>query len=124
MENFAVIIVCLFIGVLLRKNSSFSKDTGTVLNLFVLYISLPSLILLNIPKLAFNKTLFVPTLMPWVMLIISAIIVLTLSKRFCFKREVTDALMLVVPLGNTSFFGVPMVGCSVWKRNDSLCYYL
>lgn len=116
MGNFAVIIVCLIIGVFLRHNSSFSKDTGTVLNLFVLYISLPSLILLNIPRLAFNKTLLVPSLMPWVMLLISVIIVLALSKIFHFKREITGALLLVVPLGNTSFFGVPMVDALFGKE--------
>jgi predicted permease len=43
------------------------------------------------------------------MLLISAAIILLLAKRCNWSRPTIGVLMLVVPLGNTSFMGVPMV---------------
>jgi len=108
MNNFIIILLYLIIGILLRR-INFPKDTGNVLNLFVIYLSLPALILLKIPELLFSAALLIPALMPWVMLLLSAGLILILSKRFKWERPVTGALLLLVPLGNTSFLGIPMV---------------
>lgn len=109
MENFVVTIACLFMGMGLRRIPAFPEATGNVLNLFVIYISLPALVLLNIPNLVFSSRLLVPALMPWVMLLLSAAAVLLLSNLFKWKREITGCLLLLVPMGNTSFLGIPMV---------------
>ena len=109
MDNFIVIMTLLLLGVVLRRIPVFSAETGNILNLFVIYISLPALILIKIPELTFSARLLVPTLMPWAMLIITAIIILLLSRIFKWDRPVTGCLLLVIPLGNTSFLGIPMV---------------
>lgn len=109
MENFAVTITFLLIGMALKYIPDFSAETGKILNLFVIYISLPSLVLLNIPKLAFSSNLLVPGLMPWAMVLFSAGVIAAISAVFKWERSATGSLLLVVPLGNTSFLGVPMV---------------
>ncbi len=109
MENFAVTITFLFIGIALKHIPDFSVETGKILNLFVIYISLPSLVLLKIPVLDFSSELLVPGLMPWVMLVFSATVILLLSLLLSWDRKTTGCLLLVIPLGNTSFLGVPMV---------------
>lgn len=109
MENFIIIIAYLLIGILLRRISRFPDETGNVLNLFVIYVSLPALVLLKIPELTFSKELLVPTLMPWAMLLLSAFLVIVFSKVLKWDREVSGTLLLLVPLGNTSFLGIPMV---------------
>ncbi|GAB4417078.1 MAG: AEC family transporter [Anaerolineales bacterium] len=109
MENFVIIIVFLLIGMAVKRIPVFPKQTGNVLNLFVIYFTLPALILLKIPKLTFSKNLLLPTLMPWGLLLFSATIVLVLSKIFRWDRVTTGCLLLLVPLGNTSFLGIPMV---------------
>jgi len=109
MNNFIIIITYLLIGMLLRRISRFPDETGNVLNLFVIYVSLPALVLLKIPELTFSKELLVPTLMPWAMLLLSAFLVIVFSKVLKWDREVSGALLLLVPLGNTSFLGIPMV---------------
>lgn len=93
----------------LRRVSKFPKESANVLNLFVIYVSLPALILLKVPELTFSKQLLVPTLMPWGMLLLSAILVLILSRIIGWDKSVTGSLLLLVPLGNTSFLGIPMV---------------
>lgn len=109
MGNFIITITYLLIGTILRRVSQFSEETGKVLNLFVIYVALPALVLLKIPELSFSKDLLVPMVMPWVMLSLSALGVLVVSKVLRWGREVLGSLLLLVPLGNTSFFGIPMV---------------
>ena len=109
MENFIITITFLLIGMALKRMPDFSDETGNVLNMFVIYISLPALVLLKIPELIFSKNLLVPAFMPWGMLLFSCGLILLLSNLFKWERETTGCLLLLVPLGNTSFLGIPMV---------------
>jgi len=109
MENFIITITLLLIGMALKRTPAFSDETGNVLNLFVIYISLPALVLLKIPELVFSKNLLVPALMPWGMLLFSCALILILSKLLKWERATTGCLLLLIPLGNTSFLGIPMV---------------
>ncbi len=93
----------------IKRLPPFPQETGNVLNLFVIYVSLPALILLKFPELEFTKNLLVPALMPWAMLFFSCIFVLILAKIFKWDRATTGCLLLLIPLGNTSFLGIPMV---------------
>lgn len=109
MENFVLTIACLLIGMGLKRLPNFPREGGTVLNLFVIYVSLPALVLLKIPELAFSRELLVPALMPWAMLGVGVAAVLLLSRLLRWPRPITGCLLLLVPLGNTSFLGIPMV---------------
>jgi len=120
MENLVIIFTLLLFGMGLSRLKIFPENGSQVLNLFIIYISLPALILLQVPLLTFSKDLLVPVLLPWAMLIISAMMVLAVSRIFRWPRPTTGALMLMVPLGNTSFFGIPMVE-AFWGM-DSVSY--
>ena len=109
MENFTIILAFLLIGMVLRRVPEFSDETGRILNLFVIYVSLPALVLVNIPALDLSQNLLVPVIMPWAMLLLSVGIILALSKILQWRREVTGCFLLLIPLGNTSFLGIPMV---------------
>ena len=65
MENLIIIITFLLIGMVLKRIPAFSDETGNVLNLIVIYISLLALILMKIPALVFSKDLLIPAIMPW-----------------------------------------------------------
>ena len=109
MANILFILLLLLIGLGLKRLPAFPKETASVLTSFVIYVSLPALILVQIPKLPFSEEILIPSLMPWAMLLLSAALVWACSKLFNWNRSITGALMLLVPLGNTSFFGIPMV---------------
>jgi len=109
MENFVLTIAYLLIGMGLRRMPKMPGETAQVLNLFVIYVSLPALILLKVPELVFSRQLLVPVLMPWLMLGFSAALVLALGKITGWERGLVGVLLLLVPLGNTSFLGIPMV---------------
>ena len=109
MENFVLILLAITIGYGINRLNIFSKDAPTILNQFVIYISLPAMILLQIPKLTFSMDTLIPIIVAWMVMFFSAILVLLVAKVFSFSKEITGSLMLVAILGNTSFMGIPIV---------------
>lgn len=109
MENFALIVAYLLIGVGVRRLPQFPEQTAAVLNLFVIYVALPALVLRAVPGLTPTRELLAPALMPWAMLALTAAAVLLLARLRRWPRATTGSLLLLAPLGNTSFLGIPMV---------------
>ncbi|RUM91750.1 MAG: AEC family transporter [Thermodesulfatator sp.] len=109
MENFIITIFYLFLGIFFRRLGKFPESFANSLNLFVIYISLPALVLLKIPEMALGSELFFVALLPWIMVLVSAGAVLAISKMLNWPKPLTGCLLLMIPLGNTSFLGIPMV---------------
>lgn len=109
MESFALVLVYLVIGALLRRLPQFPQETGLVLNQFVLFVALPALVLQKIPLLEFSSQLWLPAITPWVLLVIVAGLIILAGKIWHWEKTTVGALLVVLPLGNTSFLGFPMV---------------
>ncbi|BCS54341.1 AEC family transporter [Geobacter sp. SVR] len=109
MENFVIIGVFVLLGILFRHLEAFPKDSAQVLNMFALYVSLPALILLKAPQIAFSREIAIAAIIPWGMLLLSALLVLAGARLWHWQRSTVGVLLLVVPLGNTSFLGIPMI---------------
>lgn len=122
MENFALILLAIVIGYVISRLNIFSKDAPTILNQFVIYISLPAMILLQVPKLSFSMDMLIPIVIAWSVMSISAILILLLSKFFSFPREITGCLMLVSILTNSSFLGIPII--NAYMGESALAYVL
>ena len=116
MENFVLILLAITIGYGINRLNIFSKDAPTILNQFVIYISLPAMILLQIPKLSFSIDMIIPIIIAWSVMTFSAILVLLCSKIFSFSKEITGSLMLVAILGNTSFMGIPILNAYIGEN--------
>lgn len=109
MENFILIILCLTGGLILQHFPIFNRDAPLALNLYVIWFALPALILRQVPELAFNSDLLICVVMPWLMVGLGVILVKIGSFLFRWSRRIEGGLMLMVPLGNTSFLGIPMI---------------
>lgn len=109
MENFILIFICLAAGMSLQRLTVFPANAPLCLNLYVIWIALPALILRQVPTLSFSSDLLVLLFMPWLMTALGAAMVFGASRLFAWSREVTAVLLLTVPLGNTSFLGIPMI---------------
>jgi predicted permease len=109
MENFVLILLAIVVGYVINRLNIFSKDAPTILNQFAIYISLPAMILLQIPKLSFSIDMIIPIIVAWLVMGISALLILFLSKVFSFSKEITGSLMLVSILTNSSFLGIPII---------------
>lgn len=113
MANFILIFFCLSLGVLLKRSGRFPATTAQVLNAFVIHISLPAVILLQIPALLRNTELdhhmLIPISMPWLMFAMSFGFFVFLGKRLKWSQPEIGALILTAGLGNTSFVGFPIL---------------
>lgn len=109
MENFLLIGIAVAIGYTLQKLKIFSEETPIILNKYIIYISLPAIILMQVPKLTFSFDIVIPTVLAWLVMAISAIIVVLFSKYYSWSNEVTGSLLLVAVLSNSSIAGIPII---------------
>lgn len=119
MQNILVVALTLIAGLLLRHVlRERAASTAQALNSFVIHVALPALVLVAIPRLQAVDGAWLLVATPWVTLIVSATLVTLVARRLGWSREVTGALLLVVPLGNTSFLGLPLIGA--WLGDEAL----
>ena len=109
MSNIAVVVIALIIGLLLQKTKRFPDNAASTLNLYVIYVALPALILAEIPQLSFSHEALVPVIAAWAIMLISAVLTWGTARLMKWPRGLTGALMLLVPLGNTGFVGIPLI---------------
>ena len=99
----------LFIGYILQKiiPENLQEQTADYLNKFVIYISLPALVLVYMLDLEFDSTFLLPVVSIWGMFIIVSFMVWVISRKLGWTRSLTGAMLMLVPFGNTSFLGIP-----------------
>lgn len=109
MDNIILLFVCLAAGAGLRQAGRVTDNAHTALNAFIIHLSLPALILLQIHSVTLSPALFYAALMPWLMFAASALLFCLVGKALQLPPGTTGALVVVGGLGNTSFVGLPMI---------------
>lgn len=109
MSNLLVIVICLGAGLLLQRFRKMPENSSAVLNQYVINIALPALILAELPKITLDTGVAIPVLASWGVMLLGVVAVLLLARLYQWSREVKAVMLLLVPLGNTSFVGFPMV---------------
>lgn len=122
MLNFIFIFIYLIAGYIFSKTKFANPNIPNFLNKFVIYISLPAMILLQIPKLSISMDSMIPVVISWSVMFLSVIIVHIACRAFNFSKEITGALLLVAVFGNTSFLGIPVV--SAYYGQEMLPYVI
>lgn len=96
-------------GAALRHVAGFPRDAASALHAYVVWIALPALILVRVPTLDAGPEVGALIALPWVLWAVAAGLVVLAARGFGWGREVEGALLMVVPLANTSFLGLPLV---------------
>lgn len=113
MANFALIFICLLIGVLIKRTGRFPSTTPAALNGIIIFVSFPAVVLLQIPPLikstSFGSELLIPISMAWIQFTLAWILMSFLAKKYQWSKARKGALILTAGLGNTSFVGFPML---------------
>jgi predicted permease len=109
MSNIAILVVCLLIGMVLRKTGRMPDNGHVALNAFIINVALPALILGHLHGQVLSAKLLVPVSMPWVLFGLSAVIFVILGRVLRLAPDVTGALIMTTGLANTSFVGLPMI---------------
>lgn len=105
----AVVLACFAAGLLARRAAPRTAALVPLLDGAVLSVTLPALILAKLPDLDVGSDLAVPVAAAWGCIALAAGAVLAGARRYDWSVETTGALLLVTPLGNTTFLGLPMV---------------
>lgn len=103
------VVALLVLGVLVARAGLLPEGSVKVLDQVVLRLSLPGLVLARLPDLDLAATALVPVAVAWGTLALLAVLVLAAARVLALDRRTTGTLLLVVPLGNTSFLGIPAV---------------
>jgi len=109
MNNLILLIICFIAGIILRQLKRMPDNAPATLNSFIIHVSLPALSLLYIHTLKLSGDIALVALMAWLVFALSAAVFYLLGSWLKLSRGTTGALMLTGGLGNTSFFGLPMV---------------
>ncbi len=109
MNNLILLIICFIAGMLLHRSRRMPENTPAVLNGFIIHVSLPALTLLYIHDLKFTADIGLMAAMAWLLFGLSAGFFWLAGRWLNLSRGTVGALMLTGGLGNTSFFGLPMI---------------
>lgn len=109
MSNLILLVVCFVAGMLLRRGGRLSDKAPAAFNSFIIHISLPALTLLYVHDLRWNSGYVLAAATAWLHFGFAAVFFWMLGKAWQLPRATTGALMLTGGLGNTSFFGLPMI---------------
>ena len=113
MTQIFFIIFLLILGYLL-KFCKMPQNFAQSLNGFVIFVSLPATILLQIPKIKLDTSLILPAIIPWFVAFLSVVLTLIVFKNI--PKNTKAALLLLLPLGNTSFFGFPILEATIGQE--------
>lgn len=98
---------------MLRHTGQLPPDTSRALNRFLLYVSLPALVLWKVAPLvrspALGPGVLAAIAMPWLMFAAVWLVVPPLGRRLGWSAATNGALTLCVGLGNTLFVGYPLI---------------
>lgn len=108
MTNLLLLLICLTIGVFLRKLKGFSEDASTVLNTIIIYVCLPALTFLNTTEIHFSSHLLLPVLMPYIIYVGSFIFFNLLAPFIKIDDNTKGALILTAGISSISFVGFPI----------------
>ncbi len=108
-DAFALILTMLGLGMVFARFRTFPDNAADTLNKVVLYVCLPAAVLTYVPRLQLDVSLVGIIATPWLLMLLTLVLVNLATRFFRFERPVHAVLLLCVALTNSSFIGYPMV---------------
>lgn len=109
MQTVLFIIGFFALGFAARRVISDPAPTVKWLNNYIIYLAMPSIILVKIPAMTFGSEMLIPAGFSWGWSLVGGLLILGISRALQFPRPLEGAALLLAILGNTSFLGYPMV---------------
>ncbi len=109
MENFIILLLSFALGFLCKKFKRLPENMSAALNSYIIYVSLPALIFIHLPKIHLSWEILLPVSMAWIVFGLGYLFFQLLGKYFPIPEKTLQALILCAGLGNTSFLGFSMI---------------
>jgi len=117
MAAYGTILLLIALGRLFAAGRVLPEQAADTLNRVVIVVCLPALIFIHVPTLEASWALLPLAIVPWLLLALTIGLVLAASKWLGLSRPVTAVLLVLIPLGNTSFLGFPLIGALLGEEN-------
>ena len=117
MAAYGTILLLIALGRLFAAARVLPHNAAETLNRVVIVLCLPALIFIHVPTLEPSRDLLPLVAMPWLLLALTIGLVLLAARLFGFSRPVTAVLLVLIPLGNTSFLGFPLIEALLGAEN-------
>ncbi len=104
-----LLAVSLLIGMVLQRVKAIPANAHIALNGYVIYVALPALALIHVPRIELQMELLFPVATAWIIFLLAVPVVLLAAWRFSWSRQTTGCLILTAGLGNTAFLGYPVI---------------
>lgn len=108
--TFPLLAIALACGLVARRFRLASAGTPDLINAYIINIALPAMILQRVPALELNVAALVPVAFAWLVVLASAALVLLAARYYRWSAAITGALLLTVPLSNSAYLGLPLIG--------------
>ncbi len=109
MMTYGLALGSLLAGILLKKFLASTDRPLRAINTYIIWLALPAVIFSTLPDMQFSTKLLLPLLTPWLLIALSFLVIYPLASRLHWSVEIKIAVTLMIGLGNTAFFGVPLV---------------
>jgi len=109
MQQIALIVVCLLIGILLRWSGWLPDNATKALGGWVINVALPAAALKSVHGLEMHGDWWLAAATPWLGVGLAVAVLVPLCRWLGWTRQRCGALLLVAGWGNTSFVGLPMI---------------
>lgn len=107
--NLALILIFFIAGYATSRVVTVPPLIPQRINKAVIHFIFPAIILLNIPTLQFQTEFLFLILAPWMIVGLSALILLLVNTRLQWSSEILCACLILAAVGNTGNLGYPML---------------
>jgi len=108
-NNLILLILCFIAGMLLHRYKRMPVNAPAVLNRFIIHVSLPALTLFYVHDVKFGSDVGLMAAMVWLSFSLAYGYFKLVGHWLDLPRSTVGALILTGGLGNTSYFGLPMI---------------
>ncbi len=109
MSNLVLLVICFGLGLAARRFTTLPADSHRVLNAWLMNVSLPALVLRAVHGVTLEPALFLGASMLWVIFLVAAGLALAAIRAGRSSKALAGTLALCGGLGNTAFFGLPLL---------------
>jgi predicted permease len=108
-NNLILLIFCFIAGVLLHRYKRMPINAPAVLNRFIIHVSLPALTLFYVHDVKISSDVGLMVAMVWIFFALAMVCFWLVGRWLDLPKSTVGALILTGGLGNTSYFGLPMI---------------
>ncbi|MDR0842801.1 MAG: AEC family transporter [Acidobacteriota bacterium] len=109
MSNFLLIFIALGFGALMGKLKLLPRDAYKGVNAWLIYLVLPAVSLRFVPEIEWSTAMLLPLLAPAAIWGGAWVFVRLCDRKLHLSAASRTALLITCGLGNTGFFGFPMI---------------